>query len=76
MKGCAYYHATSLKNAALFALIGMVLLTVLIAFDFIRDFSGFLGGVVAVVVVLKSGVYLLAGVSVAVFLCVFHKGQS
>ena len=66
----------SLKNAALFALIGMALLTVLMAFDFIRDFSGFLSGVVAVVVVLKSGVYLLASLSVAVFLYVFHKAQS
>jgi hypothetical protein len=66
----------SLKSAALFALIGMALLTVLMAFDFVRDFSGFLGGVVAVVVVLKSAVHLLASLSVAVFLYVFHNAQS
>jgi hypothetical protein len=66
----------SLKNAALFALIGMALLTLLLAFEFIRDFSGLLGGVIAVVVVLKSGIHLLASLGVALFLYVFHKAQS
>lgn len=66
----------SLKRAALFALIGMALLTVLLAFDFVRDVLGLLSGVVAVVAVLKSAVHLLASLSVAVFLYVFHKGQS
>lgn len=66
----------SLKNAALFALIGMALLTVLMAFDFVRDFSGFLSGVVAAAAVLKSGVHLLASLGVALFLYVFHKAQS
>ena len=66
----------SLKSAALFALIGMALLTVLLAFDFVRDFTGFLSGVVAVVALLKSAVHLLASLSLAVFLYVFHKAQS
>jgi len=66
----------TLKNAALFALIGMTLLTVLLAAGFIRDFSAFLSGVVAAMELLKSGIHLLASLSVAVFLYVFHRAQS
>jgi hypothetical protein len=66
----------SLKNAALFALIGMILLTVLLAAGFIRDLSAFAGGGVALITLLTSGIHLLASLSVAVFLYVFHKAQS
>lgn len=66
----------SLKSAALFALIGMILLTVLLAAGFIRDVLGFGSGAVAAAELLSSGVHLLAGLSVAVFLYVFHKAQS
>lgn len=72
----AYNPAMSLKNAALFALIGMILLTILLAAIFIRDFLAVLSGAVAAMVLLKSGIYLLASLSVAVFLYVFHKAQS
>ena len=65
----------SLKNAAFFALIGMVLLTVLLAVGFIRDVSAFLAGAIAAVVLLTSLIHLLASLSLAVFLDVFHKGQ-
>jgi hypothetical protein len=65
----------SLKSAAFFALIGMVLLTVLLAVGFIRDVSNFLAGVIAAVVLLISLIHLLASLSVTVFLYVFHKGQ-
>jgi len=66
----------TLKHAALFALIGMALLTVLLAIGFIRDFSGLLSGVVAVRALLESGIHLLAGLSVAVFLYVFYRAQA
>lgn len=66
----------SLKNAALFASIGMILLTVLLAAGFIRDVSAFLGGAIAALALLKSGIELLASLSAAVFLYVFHKTQS
>lgn len=66
----------SLKNAALFALIGMILLTVLLAAAFIRDLLGFVGGAVAAITMLTSGIQLLASLSAAVFLYVFHKTQS
>lgn len=66
----------SLKNAALFALIGMVLLTVLLAAVFVRDLSSFLGGAVAALTVLTSGIHLLAAVSLAVFLYVFYRNSA
>lgn len=72
----AYNPAMSLENAALFALIGMILLTILQAAIFIRDFLAVLSGAVAALVLLKSGIYLLASLSVTVFLYVFHKAQS
>ena len=66
----------TLKNAAFFALIGMTLLTVLLAVGFIRDFLGFLSGALATMALLNAGIHLLASLSVAVFLYVFHKAQS
>jgi hypothetical protein len=66
----------SLKSAAFFALIGMILLTVLLTAGFIRDLSSFANGGVALVTLLTSGIHLLASLSVAVFLYVFHKAQS
>ena len=65
----------SLKRAAFFALIGMVLLTVLLAVGFIRDVSALLAGAIAAVVLLTSLIHLLASLSLALFLYVFHKGQ-
>jgi hypothetical protein len=65
----------SLKNAAFFAWIGITLLTVLLAVGFVRDFSAFLAGAIAALALLKSGIYLLASLSVAVFLYVFYTKQ-
>jgi hypothetical protein len=66
----------SLKSAAFFALIGMILLTVLLAAGFIRDLSAFLAGAAAAVVLLISLIHLLASLSLAVFLFVFYRAQS
>jgi hypothetical protein len=65
----------SLKTAAFFALIGMILLTVLLAVGFIRDLSALASGAIAGVVLLTSLIHLLASLGVTVFLYVFHKGQ-
>ena len=65
-----------LKTAAFFALIGMVLLTVLLAVGFIRDVSAFSSGAIAAVVLLTSLIHLLASLSLVVFLYVFYKKQS
>jgi hypothetical protein len=66
----------ALKSAALFALIGMALLTVLLAVGSIRDVTTFLAGAIAAIALLKSLIHLLASLSVAVFLYVFYKAQS
>ena len=73
--GC-YTPAMTVKSAAFFALIGMTLLTVLLALGFIRDVSNFLAGAIAAVALLISLIHLLASLSVAVFLYVFYKAQS
>jgi hypothetical protein len=66
----------TLKSAAFFALIGMILLTVLLAVGFIRDVSAILVGAIAAIALLKSLIHLLASLSVTIFLFVFHKAQS
>ncbi len=65
----------TLKSAALFALIGMALLTIMLAVGFIRDLSALLAGAVAAVTALTSFIRLLASLSVAVFFYVFYKAQ-
>jgi hypothetical protein len=66
----------SLKSAALFALVGMILLTVVLALGFIRDVSAFLSGAAAAMTVLVSLIHLLASLSVTVFLFVFYRAHS
>jgi hypothetical protein len=66
----------TVKSAAFFALIGMILLTVVVALGFIRDASAFASGAIAVNAMLVSLIHLLASLSVTVFLYVFHKAQS
>lgn len=66
----------TLKSAALFALIGTLLFTILMALDFVKTVSGFLGDVVPVIFLLRSLVYLVASLSVTIFFFVFHKAQS
>ena len=66
----------TLKSAAFMALIGMILLTVLLALGFIRDISSFMSGAVAAMALLISLIHLLASLSLAVFLYVFYKAQS
>jgi hypothetical protein len=66
----------SLKSAALFALVGMILLTVAVALSFIRDISAFTSGAIAANAMLVSIIHLLASLSVTVFLYVFYRAQS
>ena len=58
----------SLKSAALFALVGMILLTVVVAFGFARDISAYSAGAIAATAMLVSLVHLLPSLSVTVFL--------
>ena len=66
----------TLKNAAFLAFIGMTLLTVVCAVGLIGDVSALLAGAIAPLRVLSSLIHLLASLSVAVFLYVFHKTQA
>jgi hypothetical protein len=66
----------SLKSAALLALVGMILLTVVLALGFIPDISAFSSGAIAANAMLVSLVHLLASLSMTVFLYVFYSKQS
>jgi hypothetical protein len=65
----------SLKSAALLALVGMILLTVVLVFGFTRAISLYSVGAIAANAMLVSLIQLLASLSVTVFLFVFHKKQ-
>jgi UPF0716 family protein affecting phage T7 exclusion len=66
----------TLKNATLLALVGMILLSVLLLAGFIRDVASAVSGLIPAIQLLRSLVYLVAGVTMTVFLYVFHKKQS
>jgi hypothetical protein len=66
----------SLKNAALLALIGMILLTVWVAASFISTVLGVMRDLIPVMALLTSVVHVLASLSVLVFFYVFHRAQS
>ena len=65
----------SLKNAALLALIGTILLTVLIAVSCISTLLGVMRGVIPAMRLLTSLVHVFTSVSVLVFFYVFHREQ-
>ncbi len=66
----------SLKNAALLALIGMILLTVWVAASFISTVLGVMRDLIPVMALLTALVHMLASLSVLVFFYVFHRAQS
>jgi hypothetical protein len=66
----------SLKNAASLALVGMMLLTVLVAADFLNAILGVMRDVVPAMSLLRSLIYLLASLTVTVFFYAFQKAQS
>jgi len=65
----------TLKNAALFALLGVLILSVFLAVDFIGTILNVARGLTPAVKVLTSFVYFLAGLSLTVFLYVFQRAQ-
>jgi hypothetical protein len=66
----------TLKNAALLALVGMILLTILLAVGCIVSVTGFLGGVVSAAAMLASLIRVFAALTLAVFFFSFHKAQA
>lgn len=66
----------NLKTATFLALVGMILLTLLMAADFINTFLGVMRDLIPAMALFRSLVYLLASLSLLVFLYVFHRTQS
>ena len=66
----------SLKSAALLALIGTILLTVLVLAHFIFTVLGVMREVIPAMALLTALVHLFASLSVLVFLYVFYRKQS
>ena len=66
----------TLKNAALLALIGTILVTALLVWDLIFTVLNVVQGVVPPLKLFSSVIYAFGAFSVAAFLFVFHKQQS
>jgi hypothetical protein len=66
----------TLKNAALLALVGTLLIAVLRVWDFIFTTLSLVRGVVSASEFLSSLIYAFGAVSVAIFFFVFHRQQS
>ena len=66
----------NLKSAAFLALIALSLLSVLLLADLITNVLGFVRDLIPVMALLKSLVYTVSSLSLAVFFYVFHKTQS
>ena len=66
----------TLKSAALLALIGTVLMTALLVWNFVFNLLNLLRGLVPAVTLLSSLIYAFGCFSVMVFFFVFHRAQS
>ena len=66
----------SLKNAALLALIGMTLLTILLVASFISTALAVIHDLIPAVVLLRSLVHVFTSFTVLVIFYVFHRTQS
>ena len=65
----------TLKNAALLALIGTILMTALLVWAFVFNFLNILRGLVPAAMLFSSFIYAFGSFSVAVFFYVFHRAQ-
>ena len=74
--GTVHTPTMTLKNAALLALIGTILITALLVWTVVFNVLNVLRGLVPAAILLSSFIYAFACFSVAVFFYVFHKAQS
>jgi hypothetical protein len=65
----------TLKNAALLALIGTILMTAFLLWMFVVTFLNVLRGLVPAVTLFPSLIYAFGCFAVAVFFFVFHRAQ-
>jgi hypothetical protein len=68
-------HVMSLKNAALLALIGMTLLTILLVASFISTTLAVIRDLIPPVALLASLAHVFTSLTVLVFFYVFHRAQ-
>ena len=66
----------TLKNAAFLALIGSLLITVLLAIDFVDSVLAVVRGLIPAMLVLRTLIYLVASLTVTVFFYAFNRAQS
>jgi hypothetical protein len=66
----------TLKNAALLALIGTILITALLLWDFVFNVLNVLRGLIPATMLFSSFIYAFACFSVAVFFYVLHKSKT
>ena len=66
----------NLKTATFLALVGMVLLTLVLAADFINTASGVMRDLLPAMALLRSLVYLFASLTLVIFFSVFHRTRS
>ncbi|MFZ1917136.1 MAG: hypothetical protein WAU58_06155 [Terriglobales bacterium] len=65
----------TLKNAALLALVGTILMTALLLWNFVLTFLNVLRDFVPAVSLFSSLIYAFGSLSVVVFFYVFHRTQ-
>ena len=65
----------TIKNAALLAFVGTMLMTVLLVWNFVFNFLNLLRGLVPAVTLFSSFIYAFGAFSVMVFFFVFHRAQ-
>jgi hypothetical protein len=73
--GDVHTPSMTLKNAALLALIGTILMTALLVWTFVFNFLNLMRGLVPAVTLFSSFIYAFGCFSVAVFFFVFHRTQ-
>jgi hypothetical protein len=65
----------TLKNTALLALIGTILITALLIWDFVFNVLNVLRGIIPAAMLFPSFIYAFGCFCVAAFFYVFHKAQ-
>jgi len=73
--GNVHTPTMTLKTAALLALFGTILMTVLLVWNFIFNVANALRGLVPAVTLFQSFIYAFGCFTVAVFFYVFHRAQ-
>ncbi len=72
----AHTSTMTLKTAALLALVGMIMLTIVAVVGFVVNMAGWIHGVVSDIRMLTSLIYVLASLSVTGFFWVFYREQA